>query len=115
MNRDVRIPNGIMTIGGDTLTLTAFGKTYRFEWHTYCGPMFCTKDGAESKRQPKENDPWWKAFGWWDKQGKRTKDGVCVWDEVPVCPDCKGTKIGERINSRNVLACRTCHGTGEAT
>ncbi len=115
MNRDIFLPGCILTVGGDPITLTAFGKTYRFEWHTYCGPMFVNKKGDPTPREPKEKDPWWKAFGWWDRQGKRTENGVCIWDEVPVCPACHGTKIGEWINKRNAFACKACKGTGEGT
>lgn len=106
----IYIPGGIMTVGGDTMSLTAFGKTYRFEWHRFCGPMFCTKTGKETKA-PAQRNKWWAAFDLWCRQGQRTKDGVCLWDAPAICESCKG-KGNHPIDKRNAMVCRECSGEG---
>lgn len=110
----VHIPNGIMTIGGDPMTLTAYGKTYRFEWHRFCGPMFCKKNGDELKKSPGERNKWWKGFDLWVRQGQRTRDGVCVWDAGSPCGSClgKGCVDGAGALTGLLTPCRNCHGEG---
>lgn len=117
-NRCVRLGqplNGFMSIGGDTIRLTAFGKTYHFEWHNYCGPMFVApKTGRELKRPPGTKSPWWKAFSLWDRQGKRTKDGECVWTPGETCSECggKGHVPGKGKLTGFRSPCHTCVGEG---
>ena len=41
------------------------GRTYRWEFHEYCGPCFLRKDGEPLVNQPGEHHPVWKAFGEW--------------------------------------------------
>lgn len=113
-NRCIHIPNGILTVGGDTIRLSAYGKTFYFEWHNYLGPMFVTKRGSELKNPPGERNPWWKAFSLWDRQGKRTRDGECLWDAGTTCHECngKGHVPGNGKLTGLRSPCHTCHGEG---
>lgn len=79
-NRSIFGPGFHMSLPGDPITLTAFGSTYRFEWHNYLGPHFVNKRGDELKRPPGERNKWWVGFDLWFRQGKRTKNGVCLFD-----------------------------------
>lgn len=43
------------------------GKTWRWEFHNYCGPVFLRKDGQPLKRHPGEHSPAWDVFNkWWE-------------------------------------------------
>lgn len=44
------------------------GRTWRWEFHEYCGPSFMNKDGAPILRLPSEHHPVWIAFGDWLKE-----------------------------------------------
>lgn len=48
------------------------GRTWRWDWNNYCGPLFVNKDGSDRKRIPGENHPVWKAVARWEK--KRNKE-----------------------------------------
>lgn len=50
------------------------GRTYRWEFHEYCGPCFMRKDGMPLKNQPGEHHPVWKEFGeWFDRYQEKRK------------------------------------------
>lgn len=44
------------------------GRTYRWEFHEYCGPMFLRVDGNCLKIQPSEGHPVWPHFDAWLKR-----------------------------------------------
>lgn len=79
-------PGGGMTVLPE-FTLTMDGKAYRFDWHNYLGPTFLRKDGEPLARYPSERHPMWKAFGAWERQGKRVDmAGNCIWEPEPPEP-----------------------------
>ena len=41
------------------------GRTYRWDYHSYCGPTFLRKDGEPMVRQPGPAHPVWDAFQEW--------------------------------------------------
>lgn len=41
------------------------GRTYRWEYHEYCGPCFIRRDGEPLVNQPGEHHPVWPAFYQW--------------------------------------------------
>lgn len=50
------------------------GRTYRWEFHEYCGPTFLRKDGEPWKRIcPGENHPVWDEFEKWLKKYKAAR------------------------------------------
>lgn len=70
---------------GDSVTykLRAGGKTFLFEWSNLFGPLVVGKRGQEIA-QPGERSPFWEPVTLWFRQGKRTRDGFCVWTPEPV-------------------------------
>jgi hypothetical protein len=48
-------------------------RTYRWEFHEYCGPFFLRKDGEALKIQPSEYHPVWLHFEKWLKRYKRIR------------------------------------------
>ncbi len=49
------------------------GRTYRWEFHNYCGPLFLRKDGEPLKNQPGEHHPVWPYFDQWMKKREKKK------------------------------------------
>lgn len=50
------------------------GRTYRWEFHHFCGPSFLTKSGEFMKRQPAEHHPVWSHFEkWLEKYNEKRK------------------------------------------
>lgn len=49
------------------------GRTYRWDHHEYCGPLFLRKDGEPLKRQPREHHPVWPHFNRWLKKYKAAR------------------------------------------
>lgn len=45
----------------------ATGRTWRFEWHHFCGPMVLRADGEPRSRQPGERSSFWPALDEWSK------------------------------------------------
>jgi len=45
----IRIPNGIACLGGPIHYVEHRGRKHYFEFHSYLGPMPCTKDGDDRK------------------------------------------------------------------
>lgn len=41
------------------------GRTYRWEFHEFCGPLFVRKDGEPLVNQPGEHHPVWAEFAKW--------------------------------------------------
>lgn len=105
--------NGHISFAGDTLTLSAYGKTYRFTWHNYLGPTFVTKRDEVAKTVPGERSKWWRGFDLWIRQGKRTENGECLWHPGNPCQRCrgKGHYLDGDYRSRHT-ACSDCHSEG---
>lgn len=67
--------------GGPTFTIKAGGKKFFFEWNHHAGPTVLVRRTWEPTiNQPPENSPFWDAVDWWNKQGRRIADGLCVWN-----------------------------------
>lgn len=70
-----------LNCGGPSYEIDAGGKRWFFEWHPYFGPTVLNRNTeAPIVTQPAENSPFWDAVTWWDQQGRRVKDGICVWN-----------------------------------
>ena len=69
----------------EELTIEVDGADYRFDWHDYMGPFPLNKRGGE--RLLAARHPFWKAVTHWSRQGKRTENGRCIWDQPPDPPD----------------------------
>ncbi len=70
-----------LCFGGPRLDIEVDGRRYAFEWHPYRGPMRLNRQTEDvCSRQPGEPSTFWRAVTWWDKQGRRMKDGLCVWN-----------------------------------
>ena len=57
------------------------GKEWYFEWHRYCGPIDLKKDGDPKKVQPANKSDFWIVISQWAQQGKKSKDGYCIYDK----------------------------------
>lgn len=67
--------------GGPSYEIEAGGKRWFFEWNPYGGPTVLNRNTeAPIVTQPAEGSPFWGAVTWWDQQGRRLKDGLCVWN-----------------------------------
>lgn len=49
------------------------GKTWRWEFHRYCGPTFLKKDGEPRKCQFPKNKKVWVAFEKWHREYESSK------------------------------------------
>ena len=47
------------------------GRTWRFEWHDYCGPWPLTTRGKPWKRAPGEKSKFWDALKAWEESGEK--------------------------------------------
>jgi hypothetical protein len=75
-----RFQNGWVTIRPELKLSLADGRSMKFEWHRYCGPLFLRKDGEPMERQPSAKHWIWYAFSWWHEQGKRVdENNNCIW------------------------------------
>ena len=61
----------IVTVCDDYGEAVVRGRTWRWEWHNYCGPLFVNADGSDRKRIPSENHPVWKAIEKWERKRER--------------------------------------------
>lgn len=54
-------------------------RTYRWDFHSYLGPLFLKKDGDPLKRQPGEHHPVWPHFEKWleDYRKRKPKRKCC--------------------------------------
>ena len=52
---------------------------YAFEWHHYCGPFRCRKDGEPAKRQPGERSRFWGMLERWEKLTKAEKEKTRIY------------------------------------
>ena len=67
--------------GGPTYDIEAGGKRFLFEWNRYAGPTVLNRNThAPIVTQPDECSEFWDAAVWWSRQGRRVKDGLCVWN-----------------------------------
>lgn len=105
----IRIPNGIVTIGGPILIMpVGRGRLVRFEMHHYCGPCPVTKNGSEMKSVPQG---FWDAVDRWCAGGKLMHGETCV--APPWCIQCRGEGNElESLGGRHHVArtCERCHG-----
>jgi hypothetical protein len=60
----IRIPNGILCVGGESVDLTPFGSAVWCEMHNYFGPLFTTKQGRGIVNPSAKT---WAAFAAWKK------------------------------------------------
>lgn len=83
---DIFFAGAIVTVGGPLREITVRGKTWRFEMHSYCGPMLCDLKGNGLKREPAHVLD---AISLWAQQGQRLEQRpaplppLCVWDHKP--------------------------------
>ncbi len=77
-----KYPNVLCLLtGGPTYEIEADGKRWFFEWNWYAGPTVLNRNThAPIVTQPGEKSPFWDAVVWWSRQGRRMKDGLCVWN-----------------------------------
>jgi hypothetical protein len=76
----LRIPNGILTVGGSDFAIMVRDRRWVFEWNEYLGPMLLGARG-----QPLAFQPGYalEAISLWAQQGKIVSDGLCVWAKEP--------------------------------
>lgn len=67
----------------DTYQLRVGGRIFRFEFSDLFGPLVVGKRDQEIK-QPGEKSSFWPAVTLWKRQGKRIRDGFCLWTPEPV-------------------------------
>lgn len=73
---------GTVTIGGEPITISAGGKDWRFEWHSYCGPSVLGKNGDPLKNQLPDRHLFWVALAYWISQGQRIDEsGRAIWSK----------------------------------
>jgi hypothetical protein len=76
----------ILTVGGPVREISVRGKRWRFEMHSYCGPMLMDLKGDALKREPGYV---LNAISLWAQQGQRLEQRpepnppLCVWDHEP--------------------------------
>lgn len=63
--------------GGPNLKISVNGTVIDFEDHPYCGPTILNKRGDPAARQ---SPAFLAAATLWAQQGRRTRDGLCLWD-----------------------------------
>lgn len=61
----VRIPGGIVTLGGPFFTTKYKGRKIHFEWHRFFGPSMLNRHGDPVKNTP---DWFWKAIKHWERK-----------------------------------------------
>jgi hypothetical protein len=67
---------------GPFLIVAGDGKSYRFEDSDLFGPALIKKNGDPlASPWPPERCAFWRAHKIWRRQGRRTEDGNCIWDE----------------------------------
>ena len=52
---------------------------YTFEWHHYCGPFRCRKNGEPTLRQPMGRSKFWKMLERWEKLTKDEKEKTRIY------------------------------------
>jgi len=72
MSRQYITENGKVT-GWLTLADIYRFEGYTFEWHHYCGPILCKKNGDPCVRQPGEKSKFWAMIDRWDKLSEEEK------------------------------------------
>lgn len=88
-----------VSYGGPSYEIDSGGKRWFFEWNHYGGPTVLNRKTEDPiVTQPAENSSFWDAVQWWDQQGRRLKDGLCVWNR-----HCEPVFEEEQIGPRSVL------------
>lgn len=68
--------------GAGPFMIEVKGKSYRFGDSDRFGPYLADKHGDPTANPyPAERSPFWRAHRIWVRQGRRTEDGKCIWDE----------------------------------
>lgn len=67
----VRIPNGIICLGGNIVRIMVGKRHVTFEDNDRFGPIRCRRDGEAADAQFSEKSPFWPAWEKWIEQGKR--------------------------------------------
>ena len=78
----------VITVPDGPWIIEAGGERIEFEW-SYPGPWPLKKNGDPRELGPRHKfwkHPFWNAVTLWDKQGRRVKDGLCVYDLPPPPP-----------------------------
>lgn len=65
------------------LSIDVDGKRWHFEMHPQYGPATTNARGDISAHQPGSRSPFWTAVTHWHQQGRKVKDGLCVWAAPP--------------------------------
>lgn len=68
----IRIPNGMLCTldDGKIYQGEAMGRTWRWTFHPWMGPLMVDKNGNEKDPPPRERHPFWIAFNKWFKTSK---------------------------------------------
>ena len=67
----VRVPNGIICLGGNIIHIMVGTRYMTFEDHPRFGPIRCRRDGDVADTQFSEKSAFWPVWGKWVDQGKR--------------------------------------------
>jgi hypothetical protein len=71
-----------MSLAGPEHFITdAKGNRWKFEMHSYCGPIVLGIDGDPMDTQPGPKSPFWHAVTRWAQGGHRLSGIDCIWEE----------------------------------
>lgn len=68
-----------LSVGGPDHEISVNGQLIKFEMHPWSGPTLLNSKGDPCDNQQYDH-PFWEAVSWWAQQGKRTENGLCIWD-----------------------------------
>lgn len=72
----------IDTWGTGPFVICVDDRSYRFEDSDRFGPSLINRNGDPKARSPREGHPFWRVHRIWERQGRRTEDGInCLCDE----------------------------------
>ena len=92
---------GALHVGGPELTIETHGRVYRFEWHSYCGPMPVDRNG--NGRHLGHRDPFWVAVSHWAEQGKKLDENRrAIWEEPKPAPPEDLVRVGRNLYPREM-------------
>ena len=72
-----------LMLGGENYTIDVDDKRWHFEMHPQYGPATTNARGDISAHQPGPRAPFWTAVTLWSQQGRKVKNGLCVWVKPP--------------------------------
>lgn len=67
----VRVPNGIVCLGGNIIRIMVGTRYMTFEDHPRFGPIRCRRDGEVADTQFSEKSAFWPVWERWLDSGKR--------------------------------------------